>query len=111
MRRRSGRGFDNQVHVVCLADGRQVVLRRWRRPREPELPRAAFLRGHGVPVMTKIGESEEIRFTRAEIEALAGRVDLLTHNHGDDSASTVDDLNFAVAVDVSEINAFGATSR
>ncbi len=49
VRRLSGRGFDNEVHVAQLAGGRRVVLRRWRRPREPELPRAAFLAAHGVP--------------------------------------------------------------
>jgi hypothetical protein len=49
MRRLSGRGFDNEVHVARLADGRRVVLRRWGRPREPELPRAAFLEARGIP--------------------------------------------------------------
>jgi hypothetical protein len=49
VRRLSGRGFDNEVHVVRLADGRQVVLRRGRRARDPEIARAAFLQAHGVP--------------------------------------------------------------
>src|SRR5438093_4933942 len=61
------------------------------------------LDAHGAQVTAKIGDSDEIWFTRAEIAAMAGRVDLVTHNHDDDSAFTVDDLNFAVAV--------GATNR
>src|SRR5579883_2503655 len=49
IRRLSGRGFDNVIHVALLADGRQVVLRQWREPRPPEQGRALFLAAHGVP--------------------------------------------------------------
>jgi hypothetical protein len=69
------------------------------------------LDAHGVQVLARIGEADEIRFTRPEIESMAGRVDLVTHNHDDDSAFTLDDLNFAVAIDAREIDAFGPTRR
>lgn len=45
----TGRGFDSAVYRARLADGRDVVLRRWREPREPEHARARFLADHGVP--------------------------------------------------------------
>ncbi|MGI8914135.1 MAG: phosphotransferase family protein, partial [Chloroflexota bacterium] len=49
IRQLTGRGFDNEVYVAQLSGGRQVVLRRWQEPREPEEPRARFLLTHGVP--------------------------------------------------------------
>lgn len=45
----SGRGFETQVYLVRLADGRQVVWRSWGTAREPEHARARFLAAHGVP--------------------------------------------------------------
>jgi aminoglycoside phosphotransferase (APT) family kinase protein len=44
-RRLSGRGFDHEIELAELADGRQVVLRRWRHERESE--RAVFLEACG----------------------------------------------------------------
>jgi aminoglycoside phosphotransferase (APT) family kinase protein len=49
LRRLTGRGFGDGVYVASLTDGRRVVLRRWRRARAAEGPRAAFLAAHGVP--------------------------------------------------------------
>ena len=46
----TGYGFENEVFAVELADGRQVVLRRWREPREPEQNRARFLESQALPV-------------------------------------------------------------
>lgn len=69
------------------------------------------LDAHGAQVFARIGGLDEIRFTRAEIESMAGRVDLVTHNHDDGSAFTRAELNFAVAIDAREIDAFGPTSR
>ncbi len=47
----TGRGFDNTVHHVTLADGRHVILRRFREPRAPEHPQARFLMDHAVPAL------------------------------------------------------------
>src|SRR5690606_22523064 len=47
--RLSERGFETQVYLVRLADGRRVVGRFWSAPREPEHPRARFLETRGVP--------------------------------------------------------------
>ncbi len=49
VRQLSGRGFDNEVYVAWLLCGRQVVVRRWRHPREPEQARATFLEAHAAP--------------------------------------------------------------
>lgn len=45
----TGRGFDNMIHRVILADGYHVILRRFREPRAPEHQRARFLMDHAVP--------------------------------------------------------------
>jgi aminoglycoside phosphotransferase (APT) family kinase protein len=44
-----GRGLDNEITMVELANGGRVVLRRWPKPRACEGPRARFLADHGVP--------------------------------------------------------------
>lgn len=46
---RSGRGFDNEIVVVDLPDGRRVVLRRWSAPRPREHARARLLSDHDLP--------------------------------------------------------------
>lgn len=54
----SGRGFDNTVHRITLADGQQVILRRFREPRPPEHERARFLMDHRVPAPAFLAGSE-----------------------------------------------------
>lgn len=53
-----GRGFDNTVHRITLADGQQVILRRFREPRPPEHQRARLLEDHGVPAPAFLAGSE-----------------------------------------------------
>lgn len=56
--RQTGRGFDNQISTVVLADRRCVVLRRFRRPRTPEWVRAHFLARHGIPAPALLAANE-----------------------------------------------------
>jgi hypothetical protein len=53
-----GRGFTDEVSSVELADGRQVVLRRWGDRRPAEFARAAFLNDHTVPAPRLLSAEE-----------------------------------------------------
>lgn len=55
----SGRGFDNEVHLVRLSDGRQVVLRRRKERGESEQLRARFLESHGALAPRLLAATEE----------------------------------------------------
>ncbi|MEV6108867.1 phosphotransferase [Streptomyces sp. NPDC051940] len=59
VRRITGRGFDNAVWVLGFGDGRRVVLRSWREPREAEDGRFRFLADHGLPVPELLAASGE----------------------------------------------------
>jgi aminoglycoside phosphotransferase (APT) family kinase protein len=48
-RQLSERGFDHEVHLAQLYDGRYVVLRRRKKRGEPEQVKATFLESHGAP--------------------------------------------------------------
>lgn len=56
--RQTGRGFDNEVSTVSLADGRRVVLRCFRQPRKAEWPRARFLAQHDLPAPGMLAATE-----------------------------------------------------
>lgn len=77
-----GRGFDNDVALVDLVDGDPVVLRRFREPRAPEGPRAAFLDGHQLPAPRLLAASAEASL----VEFVPGRLlgDLIETGDADD---------------------------
>lgn len=54
----AGRGFDNEISTVVLADGQRVLLRRFSQPRAAEGPRAGFLDQHNLPVPALLASSE-----------------------------------------------------
>lgn len=84
LERQTGRGFDNEISTVCLADGRRVVLRRFRQPRAPEWPRARFLAEHDIPVPALLVANEN----GSLVEFIEGAVlgDLI--ESGQDTATT-----------------------
>lgn len=53
-----GRGFDNQVCLVGLADGGRVIARLFPAPRSPEVERFAFLETQGVPSPRLLASNE-----------------------------------------------------
>jgi Ser/Thr protein kinase RdoA (MazF antagonist) len=81
----TGRGLDNEVHAVDLADGRQVILRRWReaRPRPRERTRAAFLEAHGMPAPRLLAESAAASLYELAPGILLG--DLIEAGRADDA--------------------------
>lgn len=76
-----GRGFDNDVALVDLVDGDPVVLRRFREPRAPEGPRAAFLDAHQLPAPRLLASAEA-----SLVEFVPGRLlgDLIETGDADD---------------------------
>lgn len=57
--RQSGRGFDNEISTVALADGQRVLLRRFPEARAPEGPRARLLAQHGLPAPALLASSAQ----------------------------------------------------
>ena len=65
----------------------------------------------GAEVFRKSGAFDSIAVTLAELTFLATVADLITHNHDDSSAFSLEDYQFAAAANVREINAFGEAVR
>ena len=65
----------------------------------------------GNEVLRKSGAFDSISVTLAELAFLATTADLITHNHDDSSAFSLEDYQFAAAVNVRELNAFGEAVR
>ena len=67
----TGRGFSHKVYRAALDDNRDVVLRRFRVPRDPEHRRAQFLAQHNAPAPRFFAGNE-----RASLHAFAPGVRL-----------------------------------
>lgn len=73
--------------------------------------RMVALDSGGHVVLAKTGIGHQIELTPRELLLMAGRVDLMTHNHDDSSAFSIEDLAVAVLVNAREIDAFGPATR
>jgi hypothetical protein len=77
----------------------------------PDRERAVLLDAAGQVITRKEGERGGIDWTVTALRPLAGRVDLITHNHPGGSSVGRDDLNLVVALNVREVNAVTAVRR
>jgi hypothetical protein len=69
------------------------------------------LAADGRIIFEKTGGPQSVALTRAELEALRGLVDILTHNHPSSVGIGLADYDIAVDLDVREIHAFGQHVR
>ena len=56
--RLSGQGFEHDIHLVRLVDGRRLILRRRAQPGVPDTAWARFLTDHGVPAPALVSANE-----------------------------------------------------
>lgn len=73
--------------------------------------RVVALDAQGRAVFAKTGTGHEITFTPGELAIMMETTAVVTHNHDDSSAFSLEDLTLAIYLNVAELHVFGFSVR